>query len=33
MSWEGVGKLHLIKGKMDKYVYHNILEMEFVCTI
>ena len=24
MSWEGVGKLHLIEGKMDKYVYHNI---------
>ena len=33
MSWEGVGKLHLIEGMMDKYVYCNILEMEVVGTI
>ena len=33
MSREGVGKFHLIEGKMDKYVYCNILEMAFVDTI
>lgn len=33
MTWEGVGKLHLIEGKMDKYVYRNILETELMGTI
>lgn len=33
MSWEGVGKLYLIEGKMDKYVYRNILETELMGTI
>jgi hypothetical protein len=33
MSWEGVGNLRLIEGIMDKYVYREILEMEFISTI
>ena len=33
MSWKGVSKLHLIEGKINKYVYRNILEMELVGTI
>jgi len=30
---EKVGNLCLIKGKMDKYVYCEILDMEFMNTI
>jgi hypothetical protein len=33
MSWEGIGKLHLIEGKMDKYVCCNILETELMGII
>ena len=33
MTWEGVGNLFLIEGNMDKYLYHEILEMEFMNTI
>lgn len=33
MSWEGVGKLHLIEGKMDRYIYREILETELMETI
>ena len=35
MSREGVGNLHLVEGKMDKYVYPSceVEEMELVNTI
>ena len=33
MTWEGVGNLRLIEGNMDKFVYREILEMEFMNTI
>lgn len=33
MSWEVFGKLHLIEGMMDKYIYCNILKMELMGTI
>ena len=33
MSWEGIGKLNLIEGKIDKYMYCNILEIELVGSI
>ena len=33
MTWEGVGNLCLIEGNINKYVYHEILEMELLNTI
>ena len=33
MTWEEVGNLRLIEGKMDKYIYREVLEMELMNTI
>ena len=33
MTWEKVGNLCLIEGNIDKYVYHEILEMKLINTI
>jgi len=33
MSWKGIGKLHLIEGKMHRYIYQEILETVFIETI
>ena len=33
MTWKGIGNLRLIEGKMDKYIYREVLEMELMNTI
>ena len=33
MGWEGVGKLHLIEGIMNKHVYLDILQRKLMGTI
>ena len=33
MTWEGIGNHRLIEGKMDKYIYHEVLKMELMNII